>query len=130
MPRKTFAETMQSWKQMLSESRTLLAELPELADLHAELARLLAEAQKQSDRVKKLGAQRRVAARLCKEAVAAGTEVRLRLRGGLVHRFGPKNEQLIAFGLKPRPRKIRRRTHAEMERDARAKKAAAASAKG
>jgi len=130
MPRKTFAETMQSWKLMLSESRRLLAELPELADLHAELERLLAEAQKQSDRVKKLSAQRRIAARLCKEAMAAGTEVRLRLRGGLVHRFGPKSEQLIAFGLKPRPRKIRRRTRAERERDARAKKADTAAAKG
>lgn len=129
MPRKTFAETMQSWELMLGQTRPLLEELPELAAHHAELESLLAEAQRRSNEVRELGGRRKLAARLCREAVEAGTEVRLRLAAGLATRFGTKSERLVAFGLKPRPRTIRRRTKAERERDALKESAAGATPK-
>jgi hypothetical protein len=129
MPRKTFAETMRSWELMLGQMRPLLEELPGLAAQHAELEALLAEAQRLNDEVRELGARRKLAARLCREAVAAGVEVRLRLAAGLATRFGTKSEKLVAFGLKPRPRTIHRRTKAERERDALKKAAATAASK-
>ena len=44
----------------------------------------------------------------------AGIEVRVQMAAFLIQHFGPKSEQLITFGLSPRPRTIRRRTKAEL----------------
>jgi hypothetical protein len=115
MPRKSFAVTMRSWELMLDQARPLLAELPELAAQYAELERLLEEARRQRYRVKELGAERKLATRLCEEAVVDGIEARARVAGVLIKHFGTKSEQLVAFGLHPRPRTLRRRSRTEQK---------------
>ena len=60
-----------------------------------------------------------------RDAHAAGRELRNRVVAGLQGALGAKSEQLVEFGVKPRPRDARRHHPTAAERAERAREAAA-----
>jgi hypothetical protein len=91
------------WKLMEARLRERLAELPALAADHAELQRIIAEAEELESKflLHRAGWQE---AHVKRVAIAtAGETLRSRMALALQYQLGPKNKQLVEFGLRPRP---------------------------
>jgi hypothetical protein len=96
------------WHSLVENLTAHLDELPNLAEDHSELAALLVEAHE-------LEAQQRVCEAGLREVnrrryalVVRGRGLRNRLAAGLRSAYGLESDRLIEFGMKPRPRVIRR----------------------
>lgn len=109
MARKTFRETVQSWRLMVENARPLLAEKPHLAPVHAELDAQLAKAEDIERRLHRLRSEQRSLMRQRHQAVEVGANLRTQFAGGLVALFGGQSEQLLVFGVHPRPKTLPRR---------------------
>ena len=123
---RSIRESLVDWQQMLDNLAPRLAELPHLLPLHTELAALVAAATAlesersiQEARLREVNHERTV-------AHTQGRDLRNRLVAGLQGTFGPESEQLIEFGINPRPRNARRRRLSPEERAERAREAAEA----
>ncbi len=106
---KSIRESLVDWQQMLDNLAPRLGELPHLRPLHDDLAALLAaataletERSRQEARLREVNHERQLSHR-------QGRDLRNRLVAGLQGTFGPESEELIEFGIKPRPREVRRR---------------------
>ena len=109
MARKTFLETVRLWRTMVENVRTLLAEKPFLADVHAELEAHLAKAEDIERRLHRLRSEQRVLMAQRNQTVESGMILRSRLANGLISIFGTKDEKLLVFGVHPRPRTLKRK---------------------
>ena len=118
MPGSTLAKKIENWRRMIDQTRPLLAEIDILAAHHAALDAAIAEVQGFDDRIVQLRGQRKELNRMRREAEDRAGEARARIAGTLVQHFGPKSEQLLGYGVGPRPREVQRRTKAEKELEA------------
>jgi hypothetical protein len=82
--------------------RDQLANQPHLAEAHAELQRLIGEAEELEVVFERSRGAFADASARRKSVMQAGEELRARLGGALYFELGPKNKTLQEFGLKPR----------------------------
>lgn len=108
MAGRTFTVLVQEWRLLIEHARPLLADAPHLAEHHAALEAVVQQGEAFQALDEMARAQRRSATHRRREMTAEGVDLRARLAGGLVQKYGPKNEELIAFGVGPRPRKVSR----------------------
>lgn len=128
MPTKRFKEQLMDWKVLHDNLAPHLPDMPQVADDHAALAQVLAQA---LDLENKQDAARSVLRDLNqqrKDTKKQGQAVQRRLALKLKGAFGEQNEKLIEFAVKPRPRQITRQQLSAAEKAARAAARAAAKA--
>jgi hypothetical protein len=109
MARKTFRETVHSWRTMVENLRPLLAKEPTLVPLHVELEAQLAKAEEIERRLHVLRSEQRVLMQQRNQTVDTGAVLRSRLAAGLVSIFGTKSEKLLVYGVHPKPRTLKRK---------------------
>ncbi len=109
MARKTFLETLRSWRIMVENLRPLLAEQPHFEPVHAELAARLAKAEEIEQRLHRLRGEQKKLKEERDQAVREGDHLRSRLAGGLRWIFGAQNDALRVYGVPPRPRTLKKR---------------------
>jgi hypothetical protein len=109
MARKTFLETLRSWRLMIENLRPLLAEQPHFAPVHAELEARLARAEEIERRLHALRGEQRRLMEERNQTVKEGALIRSRLAGGLRWVFGGQNDALHVYGVHPRPKTLKRR---------------------
>jgi hypothetical protein len=125
---KSIEESLLDWRQMLDNLAPHLDEMPQLRPLHEAFEALLAEAGALQNERYLHASRLREVNRKRRDAHAAGRELRNRVVASLQGALGSKSEQLIEFGVKPRPRDARRHRPTADERAERARQAAAAAA--
>jgi len=103
MANRTFKERLGDWQVLFDNLAPQLTDMPLLAADHTALGALLAQARDLENRQEAARAQQR--RQMLKQA--GDTSGRLSL--GLKSILGAQNEKLIEFGVKPRPRKLRRK---------------------
>jgi hypothetical protein len=118
------------WHSLVGNLTAHLHELPNLAEDHAELAALLVEANELEAEQKLCEAKLREVNRRRYDLAARGRSLRNRLAVGLQSAYGLESERLIEFGVKPRPRVIRRERLTQAQRARREAAAAAPTAQG
>ncbi len=95
-------ERIARWKVISAGLRPLLTDMPHLAVLHAELERIITQAEELDVRAEALKAESREVNSNRETVVRAGDNLRGRLGASLQTAYGFQSEKLIEFGLKPR----------------------------
>jgi hypothetical protein len=95
-------ERIARWKVIAAGLTPQLAEMPHLAELHTELARIIGESEALDARHEALKAETREINRVRSELARSGDDVRNRLGAALRTLHGFDSEKLIEYGLKPR----------------------------
>ncbi len=108
MAGKTFSQKVQEWRFVVDQTRPLLADVPHLGPEHAKLEALVQRVEALFKRAEDGRAAQLAANQLRREATTDGTESRARIASALLAHFGTKNEELVAFGVNPRPRTFKR----------------------
>ncbi len=101
----TFRNKFGSWILLNDALKQRLPEMPDLAEGQAQLEQLIIEAQSLASRQAELRGELSKVQRQRKEAEAAGEELRQRLFAAVQYKLGFKDEDLQAFGVKPRKRR-------------------------
>lgn len=104
---RTFTETHGRWKVLATNLQSQLESLPVLVPRHAELTRMVTEAEELEVRQSLLKADLQEVNRRRRELAKAGEDLRNRIGAILRAEHGFTSERLVEFGLKPR-RIIRR----------------------
>lgn len=131
---KTHGESLEAWQALVAALVPHLAALPNLADDAGALAEVV-ERSKRLDRERaECEARFREINRERREAAREGRNLRNRLAAGVKSAFGFESQDLLRFGLNPRPPKLRRTGLTPLQKAQRAaaraaKKAAEAKAK-
>ena len=106
----TLAAKIDRWEGMINNLLPVLDELPQLKPAHAQLQQAVAEAKAMRDHLSTMKAAVQGSTSQRKALVTTGEELFSRLSLGLRSAFGPKNERLAAFAVKPlktgRPSKL------------------------
>ena len=108
-----FGRTITSWRLLLENLKPHLADMPHLQALVDELEALVAEAERLDGEQEIARGKLRELIRLRRDAEKKGEGVRRRVGSHLRGTFGFTSEQLIQFGLNPRPSRNRSRKPAE-----------------
>lgn len=90
------------WKLLEARLQQLVGEQPHLGEAHAELQRLIAEAEALASQHQIHRAALRETAKKRNAVAKAGDALRFRFLGALNFALGPENTQLLEYGLKPR----------------------------
>lgn len=90
------------WKLLETRLGERIAEMPHLAEAHAELQQTIAEAEALESKYKVQRVTWREVNKRRSELAEIGETLRTRLNGALLFELGPKNQQLEEYGLKPR----------------------------
>jgi hypothetical protein len=90
------------WKLLETRLRPLVGEQPHLAEAHAELQRLITEAEALESELEIRRAAFREIHKKRNAVAKAGDALRFRFLGALNFAIGPENTQLLEYGLKPR----------------------------
>jgi regulator of replication initiation timing len=106
---KVFSTRVRSWDLLNENLKPHLAEMPQVQPLQTELQEHLEEARALDTQQEDLRAQLRDLVHRRQELEKQGEIVRRRVEAHLRGTYGYTAEQLIKFGVKPRPRVIRRR---------------------
>jgi len=101
----TFRNKFGSWILLNDALKQRLPEMPDLAEGQAQLEQLIIEAQSLASRQAVLRGELSKVQRQREEAEAAGEELRQRLFAAVQYKLGFKDEDLRAFGVKPRKRR-------------------------
>ena len=96
------ASKISRWKLLEGRLRDQLPAQSHLTEAHAELQRLIGEAEELEVVFEKTKGAHAIASARRKEVIQAGEELRARLAGALHFTLGPKSKTLQEFGLKPR----------------------------
>jgi len=99
---RTQIEKIARWKVLESRLGERLAEVPALAEDHAELQRLIAEAEALEAKAELHRAAAQEATVKRNEIAVAGEVLRSRMVLVLQYRLGSTNKQLLEFGVRPR----------------------------
>jgi hypothetical protein len=100
---------IRAWKLLLENIKPHLAEMPQVQPLHTELQGILDQASALDNEQEETRSKLRDIVRRRQELERTGEIVRRRMEAHLRGTYGYTNEQLIKFGIKPRPRVIRRK---------------------
>ncbi|HYN20766.1 MAG TPA: hypothetical protein VE078_07400 [Thermoanaerobaculia bacterium] len=103
------AEKIGSWKLFHHALLVELEKLPFLDDRHAQLAAFIQQAERLQLQQLALRAELQDLNRQRYELALEGDDLCRRLGAAMQAHLGFKNERLIGFGIKPRPRTRRRR---------------------
>jgi chromosome segregation ATPase len=114
MRKVALALTLGRWKELILSGRDKVAETKRKAP---DLAALLDELERRHERTGaleverlRLKAEHQRVTREIREARAEGDEIAIRISNTLKGVFGIQSEALIQFGMRPKPRKYRRRS--------------------
>ena len=97
------------WGLLNSNVEEHLPEMPQVQPLHTELQGLAGEIRSLDNEQEETRSKLRDIVQRRQEVERRGEVVRRRIEAHLRGTFGFTNEQLIKFGVKPRPRVIRRK---------------------
>ena len=98
----TLPERIARWKVIAAALRPLLAEMPQLTELHTQLEGIIARSEELNARIEALRAESQEINRIREELATTGDDLRNRLGATLRTVHGFRSEKLIEFGLKPR----------------------------
>jgi hypothetical protein len=98
----TLAAKIDRWEGMINNLQPLLDEVPQLKPAHGQLQQTVADAKVLRDQLRNLKAVIKGSTAQRKDVMATGEELFARLSLGLRSAYGPKNERLAAFSVKPR----------------------------
>jgi len=128
MPTKRFKEQLMDWKVLHDNLAPHLPDMPLVADDHAALAQVLAQALDLENKQDAARSALRDLNQQRKETRKQGQAVQRRLAVKLKGTLGEQNEKLIEFAIKPRQRQFPRQQRSAAEKAARAASRAAAKA--
>lgn len=106
---KGLSTKIRSWDLLNESLKPLLAEMPQVQSLQVELQGVLDGVRALDTEQEETRSRFRDLIRRRQEAERQGEIVRRRVEAHLRGTFGHSNEELIKFGVKPRPRVIRRK---------------------
>jgi hypothetical protein len=110
MPRaKGLSAKIRSWDLLNENVKPLLPDMAHMQPLQTELQAFLDEVRGIDNEQEEARSKLRDLVRRRQELERQGEVVRRRMQAHLRGSFGYTNEQLIKFGVKPRPRVIRRK---------------------
>jgi hypothetical protein len=109
MTETTLATKIKKWQTLADQARAMLAEIPTLTEHLPALEAATQEVRVLDNEAQGIRARRLTVYRERREAEARCIEARGRVAAALVTHFGPQSERLVAFGVGPRPRKLRRK---------------------
>lgn len=106
---RVLSTKIRSWDLLNESLKPLLAEMPQVQPLQVELQAVLDGVRALDTEQEEARFRFRDLIRRRQEAERQGEIVRRRVEAHLRGTFGHTNEELIKFGVKPRPRVIRRK---------------------
>lgn len=106
---RVLSTKIRSWDLLNESLKPLLAEMPQVQPLQVELQAVLDGVRALDTEQEEARFRFRDLVRRRQEAERQGEIVRRRVEAHLRGTFGHTNEELIKFGVKPRPRVIRRK---------------------
>jgi hypothetical protein len=109
MSNRTFKESLGDWQVLYDNLAPQLTDMPLLSPDHTALGALLGQARDLENRQEAARAQLRDVNQQRRQMLKQGGDTSGRLALGLKSILGAQNEKLIEFGVKPRPRKLRRK---------------------
>lgn len=104
-----FAKKVNGWEVLINNVKPKLAEMPYLQGIHDELETLLGAAKLLESQQEEARSHLRDLTFQRREIEKRGENLRARAAAHLRASFGFTSEQLLRFGLNPRPRVLRRR---------------------
>jgi hypothetical protein len=114
MTRATGLSTkIRSWDLLNENVKPHLSEMPQVQPLQAELQGILDEVRGIDNEQEEARSKLRDLVRRRQELERLGEIIRRRMQAHLRGTYGYTNEQLIKFGVKPRPRVIRKKKSPE-----------------
>ena len=111
----SFASKTTSWELLATNIQPHLQEMPHLQAFYDQLQGLRTRAADLDSQQETAKAQVRELTRLRQEVEREGESLRARIAAHLRATFGFTSEQLIKFGINPRPRVTRRRAVPEVK---------------
>jgi hypothetical protein len=115
MPKISFAEQVLGWEQLVGSAEKYADELPDTAELRAELAAAIAESKAGQDEYYTLRGRMLDAAERMRQAVARGEEAESRLRRIFQAAHGAASPLLHRYGIKPRRERRRAKEQPSVE---------------
>ena len=112
---KISSTRVRSWDLLNESLRPLVAEMPHFQPLLAELQEVLDGVRSLDNEQEDARSKLRDLVRRRQDAEQQGEVVRRRVEAHLRGTFGHTSEELIRFGIKPRPRVIRRKAAAKQQ---------------
>lgn len=106
---KVSSTRVRSWDLLNESLKPLLAEMPHVQPLQVELQGVLEGVRSLDNEQEEARSKLRDIVRRRRDAERQGEVVRRRVEAHLRGTFGYTSEELIRFGVKPRPRVIRRK---------------------
>ena len=103
----SFVEKTQRWITLCTNAEPLIGSLPAAQDLHAGLKVITTELGGLEDRIQDLEGQALTLSMRRQDLVRKGIEDADRLKVHLQAFLGPKNPELLKFGIRPRPQRKR-----------------------
>jgi hypothetical protein len=112
-----FSEKITNWDLLNTNMKPVLEEMPHLRPIQAELETLISQARALDSEQEIARSQFRELTRRRQEAEKQGESLRRRVASHLRGTFGFTSEQLIKFGVNPRPTRTRpRKTRASQQK--------------
>ncbi len=108
MPTPSFKDKLSDWQVLVDNLTPHLTDLPQVTADHAALSDLVTRARGLESTQGVQKAALRATNQQRRDIETQGRDLATRLAASLQGSFGPKSEKLIEFGLKPRPRVVRR----------------------
>jgi hypothetical protein len=106
---KEFSNRITSWDLTSTSVKPHLADMPQVQPLQTELETLIPDARSLDSRMELARSQARDLTQQRQAIEKRGEDLRRRIASHLRGTFGFTSEQLIQFGVNPRPRVIRRK---------------------
>ena len=97
----TYIRTLRDWEELLSAVVDNTESLKEAEDLRVLLEQLMTQARALKARQDSFTANRQRLTQELGKVLVEGREVAMRIRGLVKFRLGPKNEQIVQFGMAP-----------------------------
>jgi len=98
----TIPEKIARWKVIATGLKPLLGDMPHVADLHAQLEKVITQSEELDARSEALKAESREVTKTRVTLAKTGDDLRKRLGAALQTSYGFASEKLLEFGLKPR----------------------------
>ena len=118
MPNRSMKETIGDWEVLHDNLAPQLGDIPHLTAGREALQALITEAKTLENEREIHKSALRDTNHQRVEMMLRGRELARRITDTLRGHFGPYSEELIRYGIKPRPREIRRRTISKAEKAA------------
>ncbi|HXO22602.1 MAG TPA: hypothetical protein VOA87_21985 [Thermoanaerobaculia bacterium] len=106
---KTLNNQVNTWVKLATHVRANLTDMPQAGDDLAAFEQAVAHVQDMGNQEQAFTAQLRAAKGSRIQGVLDGIKLRNRLAAHVAAKYGPENEKLLEFGLRPRNRRFRRK---------------------